>query len=60
MDPKIFYLSSMPRAGSTLLQNIFAQNPSFYITPTPGRLELAFAARANFTNSPESKIRTTP
>ncbi len=43
----------MPRSGSTLLQNIFAQNPDFYATPTSGVLELVFAARGNYTNSPE-------
>ena len=42
----------MPRAGSTLLQNILAQNPSFYVTPTSGLLELVFGARVN-TPTPE-------
>jgi hypothetical protein len=37
--PKIFYQSSMPRAGSMLLQNILAQNPDFYVIPTSGLLE---------------------
>jgi sulfotransferase len=55
--PKIFYQSSMPRAGSTLLQNILAQNPSFYVTPTSGLLELVFGARLNYTNSPEFKAQ---
>ncbi len=32
----IFYQSSLPRAGSTLLQNILAQNPDIYATPTSG------------------------
>jgi len=50
---KIFYQSSLPRAGSTLLQNILAQNPDIYATPTSGVLELIFAARANYTTSPE-------
>lgn len=50
---KIFYQSSLPRAGSTLLQNILAQNPDIYATPTSGVLELVFAARANYTTSPE-------
>lgn len=50
---KIFYQSSLPRAGSTLLQNIFAQNPDIYATPTSGVLELIYAARENYTNSPE-------
>ena len=49
----IFYQSSLPRAGSTLLQNILAQNPDVYATPTSGVLELVFAARGNYTDSPE-------
>ena len=54
---KIFYQSSLPRAGSTLLQNILAQNPDIYATPTSGVLELVFAARSNYTNSPEFKAQ---
>ena len=54
---KIFYQSSLPRAGSTILQNIIAQNPDFYCTPTSGVLELVFAARANYTNSAEFKAQ---
>jgi sulfotransferase len=50
---KLFFQSSLPRAGSTLLQNILAQNPDIYATPTSGVLELVFAARGNYTNSPE-------
>lgn len=33
---KIFYNSSLPRSGSTLLQNVFNQNPDMYATPTSG------------------------
>jgi len=55
----IFYQSSLPRSGSTLLQNILAQNPDIYATPTSGVLELIFAARANYTNSPEFKAQDT-
>lgn len=47
----------MPRAGSTLLQNILAQNPDFYVTPTSGLLELIFGARLNYTNTPEFKAQ---
>jgi len=57
MPPKIFYQSSLPRAGSTLLQNILAQNPDFYVTPTSGLLELIFGARLNYTNSAEFKAQ---
>ena len=38
----------MPRSGSTLLQNIPAQNPCFLATPTSGLLELIFGARLNY------------
>lgn len=54
---KIFYQSSLPRSGSTLLQNILAQNPDIYATPTSGVLELIFGARANYTTNPEFKAQ---
>ena len=57
MVEKIFFNSSLPRSGSTLLQNIMGQNPKFYVTPTSGVLELVFGARANYTNSPEFKAQ---
>ena len=53
----IFFNSSMPRAGSTLLQNILAQNPSIHATPTDGFLELIYGARANFSNNAEFKAQ---
>ena len=52
---KIIFNSSMPRACSTLLQNIFAQNPNFYATPTDGLIELLDGGRQRFTNSVEFK-----
>lgn len=57
MVEKIFFQSSLPRAGSTLLQNIIGQNPDFYVTPTSGVLELVFAARLNYTDSAEFKAQ---
>jgi len=57
MVEKIFFQSSLPRSGSTLLQNIMGQNPDFYVSPTSGFLELVFGARANYTNSPEFKAQ---
>lgn len=50
----IFFNSSMPRACSTILQNILAQNPSIHVTPTDGVLELLYGARTNL-DSPEFK-----
>jgi sulfotransferase len=57
MVKKIFFQSSLPRAGSTLLQNIVAQNPNFYSTPTSGLLELVMGAKGNFQQSPEFKAQ---
>lgn len=57
MVEKIFFQSSMPRALSTTFQNIIAQNPDFYVTPTSGVLELVYGARMNYTNSPEFKAQ---
>jgi len=54
---KIFFQSSLPRAGSTLLQNVLGQNPNFYVTPTSGLLELLYGSRKNFTISPEFKAQ---
>ena len=36
---------------------ILAQNSEVYATPTSGVLELVFAARGNYTNSPEFKAQ---
>lgn len=57
MVKKLFFQSSLPRSGSTLLQNIIGQNPDFYVTPTSGVLELVFGARSNFNSSPEFKAQ---
>jgi sulfotransferase len=54
---KIFFQSSLPRSGSTILQNILAQNNDIYATPTSGVLELIFAARQNYTDSAEFKAQ---
>jgi sulfotransferase len=57
MEKQLFFQSSLPRSGSTILQNILAQNPEIYATPTSGVLELIFAARQNYTDSAEFKAQ---
>jgi len=57
MSSKIFFQSSLPRSGSTLLQNILGQNPDFYTTPTSGLIELLFRTRNGFSDSPEFKAQ---
>lgn len=53
MVEKIFFQSSLPRSGSTLLQNILAQNPDIYSTPTSGMCELLAQSKNTFSSSTE-------
>ena len=34
MQQRLFFNSSLPRAGSTLLSNIVGHHPHFYVSPT--------------------------
>tara|TARA_B100001093_G_scaffold498471_1_gene546617 strand:- start:935 stop:1753 length:819 start_codon:yes stop_codon:yes gene_type:complete len=45
---QIYFQSSLPRAGSTVLQNILAQNPDFYASPTSGLIELLNSAKGSY------------
>ena len=45
---KLIFNSSMPRAGSELLQVILHQNPRIYASSTSPLLEYQFAARGNY------------
>ena len=51
----IFYQSSLPRAGSTLLQNIIGQNPEFHVTPTSGMIDMMLGARIGYNGNHEAK-----
>lgn len=48
---KIFFNSSLPRSGSTLLQNLIAQNSNFYCTPTSGLSDYIINAKNIFATS---------
>jgi sulfotransferase len=54
-EQRIIFNSSFPRSGSTLLQNILAQNPRFYASPTSGVLDLLLSSRLSFSSSPTFK-----
>ena len=56
---KIFFNSSMPRSGSTLLQNILGNNPAFYSTPTSGISDMLIASKKVYTASPAFKAQDT-
>ena len=47
----IFFMSGFPRAGTTLLMNILAQNPKFYATPTSGLVSSIMMVRDNWRTS---------
>ena len=55
MKQTVFYQSSMPRAGSTLLQNIVGQNPQFHVTPTSGMIDMMLGTRIGDNGNKESK-----
>lgn len=57
MIKKVFYNSSLPRAGSTLIQNILAQNPDIHTSPTSGIFEMFTNARNVFTEGQEWKAQ---
>ena len=46
---KIYYISGLPRSGSTLLTNILLQNPKFQTTATSSLLEFLLQVRDNWT-----------
>ena len=50
MVKKVFFNASMPRSGSTLLQNVMMQNPDIYSTPTSGVIEFLLQSRTIYTS----------
>lgn len=42
---KIYFVSGLPRSGSTLIQNVLCQNPNIYTTPTSACHDIMFEVR---------------
>jgi sulfotransferase len=57
MVQKIFFNASMPRSGSTLLQNVMMQNPEIYSTPTSGVIEFLLQTRSIYTSGDAFKAQ---
>ncbi len=55
MKKTIYFSSSLPRSGSTLLSNILCQNNRFHATETSGCLDVCFGLRNNWNNLIEHK-----
>ena len=58
MAKQIYFISGLPRAGSTLLCNILNQNPEFHATSTSGILEIILSIRNQWENVAE--LRASP
>lgn len=48
MKKKFYFISGLPRSGSTLLCNLMLQNPNFHATSTSSLLELIVQLRDNW------------
>ena len=59
MSKKIIFQSGLPRACSTLLCNVLAQNPNIKGGETSPLLEFLYGARANYSTVPEVKSALT-
>jgi sulfotransferase len=57
MIKKIFYNSSFPRSGSTLIQNILGQNPDIHVTPTSSVSQILYNARAIYSHNEAFKAQ---
>lgn len=50
-----FFISGLPRSGSTLLCNVLAQNPRFHVTSTSGIIHILVNVRNIWDSFPEFK-----
>ncbi len=58
--PIIHLIAGLPRAGSTLLCNVLAQNPAFHATATSGILEVLLAVRNDWSKIPSFAASPNP
>ncbi len=56
---RIFFNSSLPRAGSTLLSNVIGHHPHFYSSPTSALIDLVLGARIGYNDAPETAYTDT-
>lgn len=51
----LYFVSCLPRSGSTLLMNILGQNPKHHVTPTSGLIEMFVSIKKNWKDYIEFK-----
>ena len=56
---RIFFNSSLPRAGSTVLSNIVGHHPNFFVSPTSGLIDLLFGSRIGYNDNREKAYTDT-
>jgi sulfotransferase len=56
----LHFTCGLPRSGSTLLQNILAQNPKFHATETSGFVDVLFGVRNSWPNLIEHRAHPRP
>lgn len=59
-DKTYYFISGLPRSGSTLLCNILAQNPRFHTTGTSGIMDVMFGVRNQWDKLVEFKASPNP
>ena len=57
---RFVFVSGLPRAGSTLLMNVLAQNPDFHVTHTSGCLDVLFGLRNQWDHLIEHRAHPLP
>lgn len=60
MDKQFYFLSGLPRSGSTVLASILNQNPSVYVTPTSPLLDLLIENQNSWYRTPSVKANPFP
>jgi sulfotransferase len=56
-DKLVYFVSGLPRSGSTLLMNILGQNPRFHVTPTSGILDMLVQVRNHWDMNDANRAR---
>lgn len=50
-SPKLYFVTGLPRSGSTLLMNVLGQNPEFHVTGTNDLIDLMVTIRNRWTQT---------
>ena len=56
-EPPIYFVSGLPRSGTTLLMNLLGQNPAHHVTPTSGLIHLMLTVQKKWTRCQEFRAQ---